>query len=652
VYAFVPYNFQEIPSSSLINQDLSWGVVVLNSSKGRYELGKETKVAIGVLDEKGTMVCDADLTLDVLSAQGELVDQLSTQNGRIIVNDTCFSKEPVPYNRPDFEAKFKLNKVGHYALVLTARTKNGERRIKEQIEVKEKRRFSFRRRTPTRINPEHEYPVEWVLKSKEIVKGDFVISVPSEFIIKPPEGCRVFLENNRYHLKCPVELSPDNPQVVQYWYKAPEHSPYVYELGPAVLFDDNGQELYRETRTWKVAVDPRINYPTTGSTSVDANQGSRVKLVKLMTNRYVQCYSDNGAGQCRAGVVEGQTVTQGAEEQFDGDIALGTVPQSTLGLCKVADDKFAVAFTDDGSLDDGYVTVGQVNDTTITYGPTLEFLTTDMESAGCAQLSDNKIIICYNNEGDATTDVGECVACDVDASLNVACGANTDMNATDYFPYSNAPVNIGADKFVVAFDEQEGGVDGEVIAGTVAGTVITFGNPVTFDTDNVEDTATCAPEDDDRFVIVYRDATNSSGSIMAGTVTAGAGTVITMGAEADFNPSSEDVANPGCTFISANEVLVAYEDVTDSQHGKSALCTVNWTTRAVTCAPEQTFEASQIGSAASGGVDEMRGIDTLAGYNLTTGKVAIGFILDAAGDDTEIIIGDRGPLLGSVMVVN
>jgi hypothetical protein len=650
-----PAKAQEVPAAFIpdeISQDLTWGVLVVNTNMAYYNTSHEAEILMAVLDEKGEMVCDAELDLKIKNSQGEILAERSSKDKTIIVHTACSSKEL--NSRQDFETRFKIGSVGEHFLELTAKTKNGTRTVHDHFFVVDNLNIELERKTMARINPEFEYEV--IVEATPVVdmKGTIVEQVPKEFEVKIQEGCSLLEKDLIKEISCPMDWVKEETYTFRYHYKAPPKSPHVYEIGPLKLLDPSNAALYDESRSWQIAVDPRIRYGTT--TSVDANQGSRVKTIQLLTDRYVQCYGDNGLGQCRAGTVSGTTVSQGAEVTFQtsgssADIALGTVPQSTLGLCKVSGDKFAVAYTEDQALDDGFVQVGRVNDVTIAFGTTTEFSLTDAESIGCAQLDDNRIVICFNDEGDATTDVGKCTACDVNpTTLAVACGANTDYNATDYFPYMNAPVNIGVDKFVVAFDEQEVGLDGEVVAATVAGTVITFGGVVTFDTDDVQYTNTCAPEDDDRFVIVYRDVTNTAGSIIPATVTAGAGTVITVGAEVDFNPTSEDVAHPGCTFIDANQVLVAYEDVTDSENGKTALCVVDWATPAVTCAPEQTFAALQIGSAASGGVDEQRGIATIAGYNTTTGKIAIGYIQDGTGDDTQIIIGDRAPLLGAVQV--
>lgn len=61
-------------SKRIYTQDFSWGVLALNFSKSTYAPGEEVALDLAILDEKGGMVCDADVTLSIASPTGGHAD--------------------------------------------------------------------------------------------------------------------------------------------------------------------------------------------------------------------------------------------------------------------------------------------------------------------------------------------------------------------------------------------------------------------------------------------------------------------------------------------------------------------------------------------------------------------------------------------------
>ncbi len=52
-------------SGSVQNQDFNWGVLAINFDKSIYNINDRAQIAIAVLDEKGDMVCNADVELKI-----------------------------------------------------------------------------------------------------------------------------------------------------------------------------------------------------------------------------------------------------------------------------------------------------------------------------------------------------------------------------------------------------------------------------------------------------------------------------------------------------------------------------------------------------------------------------------------------------------
>ena len=95
-------------------QDFSWGVLAMNTDKGVYTVGDTAHFEFGVLDEKGEMVCDAELELAIYNKDIEHTTILRTTSGNIKVNPDCQIKAKNP--KPDFEAEFLVKDAGIHHL--------------------------------------------------------------------------------------------------------------------------------------------------------------------------------------------------------------------------------------------------------------------------------------------------------------------------------------------------------------------------------------------------------------------------------------------------------------------------------------------------------------------------------------------------------
>lgn len=374
------------------------------------------------------------------------------------------------------------------------------------------------------------------------------------------------------------------------------------------------------------AVSARLIFGT--ASQFEANEITRMESATIGTNKFVVCYADASAGQCRVGTVSGTTITWGTESQFAADVVIA---ESLIGVCQLDTDKFAVVYGDDGQAEDGFVRAASVSGTTITWGAAVEFSNNlDADSVGCVDIATDKIIVGYNDEG--TSGTGSGVACTASGTA-MTCGTINDYAVTDYYALYNTPAKLGTDKFVMSFCSQDG-TSAHVVAGTTSGTTITWGTVVTITTDTTSNTYACSPQDADRFVVVYNDETGSAGRAVAGTTS---GTTITLGSVIDFNPTSEDVGSPACDFISANRFIVSYPDVGGAaSYGVAKVCEVDWTTRAVTCGEQVTYAAvDTLDSILTNG----QALQVIDGYGTSDVKFVVGYVDTPGLDDGYAIIG-------------
>lgn len=190
-----------------LTQDFTWGVLAINPNKSLYLPNETANLAMAVLDEKGEMVCDADLTLIIKSPSQGIEAVLSTENGLIDVNPECLSKE-IPMN-PDYEAEYLLSGVGKYYLTLEAVTHNGSFVVEDILEVRENLAFEVERNTATRIYPPQAYPVNIKIKANQAFKGTVKEYVPESFQVLAAKVDSV--NYNRIELE-PILALPQNSQ--------------------------------------------------------------------------------------------------------------------------------------------------------------------------------------------------------------------------------------------------------------------------------------------------------------------------------------------------------------------------------------------------------------------------------------------------------
>ena len=174
-------------------------------------------------------------------------------------------------------------------------------------------------------------------------------------------------------------------------------------------------------------------------------------------------------------------------------------------------------------------------------------------------------------------------------SIGATSVVNTGTNGGQAIAY-----DTNSNRVVIAYKDTSNG-HGKAVVGTVSGSGISFGTPVTF---NAATTTGLQPShgiafdsSNNKVVIVYKDNGNSSyGTAIVGTVDPSDNS-ISYGSEAVFE--SAHTTFPNVTFdSSANKVLISYCDYGDSSKGKAIVGTVSGTSISFGSAAE--FEAGDV----------------------------------------------------------
>jgi len=314
--------------------------------------------------------------------------------------------------------------------------------------------------------------------------------------------------------------------------------------------------------------------------SAEFNSGNTlaISLAALSSTVFVAAYrdlSDSSHGTARVGTVSGTTVTFGAEAEFLSAGAIGfTSPVAALSATK-----FVVAYQDQADGYHGTAKVGTVSGTSVTFGAESEFLSTSIDIVSAAALSATAFVVAYNegtNDG-ASAKVGTV------SGTDITFGAEAKFVAPGESSYASSisVTTLSATAVVVAYRDLSNSSHGTARVGTVSGTAITFGAEAEFNSAITTDISVAALSAT-KFVVAYRDAADSNhGTAKVGTVS---GTAITFGAEAEFLSADGAerivVAALDSAIIppaSATKFVVAYMDLSDSNHGTARVGTVSGT---------------------------------------------------------------------------
>ncbi|MDO9028587.1 MAG: hypothetical protein Q7U68_07000, partial [Candidatus Roizmanbacteria bacterium] len=244
----------------VLEQDFTWGVLAINTNKSIYLPNETANLAMAVLDEKSMMVCDAKLKLTIKEDSQNINDELSTENGKIKVNQECKIHDFTL--KPDYEAQYQVKGQGRYEMSLTAETKNGNYTIADFFEVKENISFEIERDTATRIYPIKDYPVTFNIKANEDFEGTVEEIVPRGFEILPALNNRSFdevIENEQQKIiRWQMSIKKDERISLGYNYNAPDESPYFYLLGKLGFLNKNNVRIFEEARFWQIASDAPV----------------------------------------------------------------------------------------------------------------------------------------------------------------------------------------------------------------------------------------------------------------------------------------------------------------------------------------------------------------------------------------------------------
>lgn len=300
------------------------------------------------------------------------------------------------------------------------------------------------------------------------------------------------------------------------------------------------------------------------------------------SNKVVVTYWDqtNSKGMAVVGTVSGTSISFGTPVEYSSQSAF-TYPQAVVFDSN--SNKVVISYVDSGGSSYGTAIVGTVSGTSISFGTAVVF-----ESASTAfpqatfDSTNNKVVIIYEDGGDL--DKGKAVVGTVSGtSISFGSPVTFEEGLTSY---PSVAYDTNAQKVVIAFKDRSAADHGKAIVGTVSGSSISFGSAVTFNAADSNYNTIVYDASAKKLVIYYQDTAATSMKAIVGTVS---GTSISFGTATEFSASNS--ANMSATYdASASKTLVFYRDALNSNYGAYNAGTIDGTS--ISFSDPVVFEAA------------------------------------------------------------
>ena len=222
--------------------------------------------------------------------------------------------------------------------------------------------------------------------------------------------------------------------------------------------------------------------------------------------------------------------------------------------------KVVIAYEDEGNSQYGTAIVGTVSGTSISFGTATVFKSSSVaEITSTYDSTNNKVVIAY-----AVSSAQSQAIVGTVSGTSISFGTATGYESTGFADYNSIAYDANAGKVVIAYrNGGAGNLYGRAVVGTVSGTSISFGSPVTYNTAATEYMSTTYDSVNQKIVIAYQNNNTSYGMGIVGTVS---GTSISFGTAATFSATSAQY-NVATYDANAQRIVVSFRDGGNSLYG-------------------------------------------------------------------------------------
>ena len=302
---------------------------------------------------------------------------------------------------------------------------------------------------------------------------------------------------------------------------------------------------------------PGVGDPTTFESADTRYQSATYDSANGKVVIAYQDYANSLYGTAIVGTVSGDSISFGSPVVFESADSryMSATYDST-------NEKVVIAYQDNGNSSYGTAIVGTVSGTSISFGSPVVFESANTQYISAAFDSTNqKVVIAYTDNGNS--DYGTAVVGTV-SGTSISFGTPVTFESATT-RWSGATYDSTNQKVVIAYQDGGNSNYGTAIVGTVSGTSISFGSSVVFDSNVVRHISATYDSVNSKVLIAFRGSGEGIGMISVGTVS---GTSISFTTTAFKDTQSDYNA---ITFDSANgKAVIAFSDADNMQwYGKA-----------------------------------------------------------------------------------
>ena len=319
--------------------------------------------------------------------------------------------------------------------------------------------------------------------------------------------------------------------------------------------------------------------------------------------KIVVAYRDSSTdGKLNVGTVSGTSITFGDEVQFESGnsnyvnaaydsvqkrvvIAYQDAGNSSHGTAVVT--KTGYTSATGGTIADGSAVIVNANGTVSTVSQTTnsESLGAEVQFNGqnsvytsaCFDSAAGKCVVFYRDSG--ASNAGKYIVGTI-SGQSITYGSEDFFASASRTQYNSAVFEPVAGKVVIAYQDQDGSFYGKVRVGTLSGTSITWGTPVTFNSNETTYIEAVYHTGEGKIVVAYKNSSNYARAI-AGTVS---GNSISFGTGVDVDTSGGNYMT-AVYHTAAQKVVTAFKAT--SSIGCCRVLTLSGTT--ITVGARQSF---------------------------------------------------------------
>jgi hypothetical protein len=444
-------------------------------------------------------------------------------------------------------------------------------------------------------------------KAKAIVGGAITETTGSETVFEPDEAAH-----------CSVAYDSTNNKVVVAYVDINNNQDYH---GTAVVGTVTGMGI---------TFGPLVQYDASTTTYypgiVYDSNSNKVVIA------YQRDITGSQAGNAIVGTVSGDTISFGTRVQFE---STETEVKSETGITfDATNNKVVIVWKDVGNSSYGTAIVGNVSGNSISFGSKVVFNSSQTPYASCVyDPGSGKVLVCYRNgstNGQAKVGTVSGTSISFGSAATYYSGNNTSI----------APViDTANNKLVVAYRDLADSDKCKAVVGTVSGTSLSFGTPVTVHPQGIQFTTAAYDSNAGKVVVSFEDMHNNNryGTSYAGTVS---GDSITFGSARVWNPAQT-------TYLSSiydsnsKRVVIAYNDGGNTNNGTAVVFRNAYTDSNLTATNYIGIAAESISDGATGKVTIFGGTNS-GQTGLTTAQtyyVQVDGSLSTTPGDPSVVAG-------------